>query len=229
MVGEPRLRHLTPEQGNLLHRLGIEREDPWVLISSDGPVTTEHARFRVDAGDTVLHLPLDARQRKRWGNFEYLAVGVRLERIYALMYAKQYGGVGGPSGALRQYGDDLFVGLRYQRIKPADCALYVEMLYDRSGHDAAIRNVHVSHKMTDRARLWKAVSLLLRYRGRPLGPTPGSEIERWVNRIYELDDERAARHEFYREEKKRPRTERRGFEWWRAAVQHHVPNHVRKR
>jgi hypothetical protein len=220
---------MTFEQGNLLARLKIEREDPWVWISSDGPVTTQHARFRIDAGDTMLDLPLDARQRKRWGGFEYLAVGVRLDRVYALMYRDHYGWAGGPSGALRLYGDDLYVGLRYQRITPAGSALYAETTYDHSTHDTAIRNVHVSHKMDDRRRIWAAVNLMFQYRGRPRGPTPGSEIEKWVHRIYELDDERAARNEFYQEERKKPRAERRGFEWWRAAVQHHVPNHVRKR
>jgi hypothetical protein len=56
----------------------------------------------VDAGDTVLTLPLDERQRTRWAGFEYIAAGVRFERAYALIYREHYGSESGPHGALRQ-------------------------------------------------------------------------------------------------------------------------------
>jgi hypothetical protein len=82
------------------------------------------------------------------------------------------------------------------------------------------------------AAVWKARSLAFTADvrlGRPRGPTPGNDAERWVARVAALrgvvagdPGERAARREFYATENRKPRNERRGWRWWKESVLYHL-------
>ena len=56
----------------------------------------------------------------------------------------------------------------------------------------------------------------------PLAARGNSEARRWLQRAREIG-EAAARAEYHREERQRPRQDRGGYDWWRSHV--HRPLH----
>ena len=165
-------RRSTREQRDLLIRLGIEIGERWAWISTDGIVTAEHARWRYDTGGEDLLIPLTDAERSKWAGFGYDALG----RVWDMPSA---------DGWYTQWGDDLYVRMRWQRVTFDDSPLYVE-LTDGAERDAAIRGAHRRHRAKDRKRAWAGLGLLLKFRGRPTGPVKGGEADRWVQRGLEI-------------------------------------------
>jgi len=203
-------RPSTFEQRNLLHQLGIELSEPWVWITSDDPVTDAPTCWHVDAGDTKLHIPLTEAERKRWCGYGYVAIGIRLDHLYARMYAELYGLTVGPRGLLQQWANDLYVGVHYQRVTIAGSPLYAEVTAVPR-RDAAIRYAHVEHQAGARKAAWRAMDHLLvgPAPGRPRRPRKGSAAADWVTRV-DVIGEPAARAEYYARVPRGPGR----YAWW---------------
>ena len=52
---------------------------------------------------------------------------------------------------------------------------------------------------------------------RPISPSDAAEASRWCQRAL-VAGERAAREEYYQEERRKGRQDRRGYAWWRTNV-----------
>jgi hypothetical protein len=220
MHDEPKIRHATVEQGNLLHRLGIALDEPWVGISTDGPVSAQHARWRIDTGTEELYDPLPESTREQWDGFGHDAVGLRLTSPPDVL---QLWDVRDSDGPVQEWADGLYLRVRYQRIRYQQSVLFAELTYDDQGRaDIAIRGAHLEPSRWDREMAWKAVDGfspvgLLPLPGRPMGPTKGSDAALWLARVdahggVEVGDpgERAARAEYYAQT---PRGLDR-YKWW---------------
>ena len=130
MHDEPKIRHATVEQGNLLHRLGIALDEPWVGISTDGPVSAQHARWRIDTGTEELYDPLPESTREQWDGFGHDAVGLRLTSPPDVL---QLWDVRDSDGPVQEWADGLYLRVRYQRIRYQQSVLFAELTYDDQG------------------------------------------------------------------------------------------------
>jgi hypothetical protein len=158
-------RRSTREQRDLLLQVGIDLDEPWVWITTDGAVTPEHAHWRVDARRSESVIPMDDEARARWEGFEYVAVGRQVDPAVISLYAEG-GPMVGSQTFLAQWGDDLYVTLRYQRVTPNGSVLYAELVTG-ARRRGTIEGAHLKHKASDRAKAWNAMDLLLQ------GPRPG--------------------------------------------------------
>ncbi len=157
-------RRSTREQRELLIRLGIELSERWAWISTDGAVTAEHVRWRIDTGAEDLHIPLV--EAERWEGFGYDALGLVRDPAEAELAFDLYGAIG-PAGLVTRWGEDLYILVRWQRVTIVGSPLYAELITGAS-RDAAIRNAHLAHPARDRDLAWKAMDRLL------VGPRPGA-------------------------------------------------------
>jgi len=181
---------MTFEQGNLLHRLGIEREDPWVWVSFGGPITESGAapRLQVDGPEGVPSTcPFPYTWSERWAGYEVLLIGVMADP-WVLDNAVR------ATGLPWQWNDDgrLFtVELYCQRAQYHDAHLYAEYLSTPAERDGAIRGLHLRHGPDDRRQALNGMNRLIRFQGRPRGPTPEGEVDRWVQLARQIGREQA--------------------------------------
>ena len=175
---------MTFEQGNLLHTLGIAREDPWAWVSSDGPIakSTAAPRLRVAGPEGVPDTcPFPWSWSERWAGYEVLLVGVMAEP-WVLDNALR------ATGLPWRWDDDgrrFAVQLYYQRIRHPDSHLYADILTSpKERRNAGVQGAHLgaAHR-PDRERAWRGLDLLQQgpARGAPKrkrGPR-GAERRRW--------------------------------------------------
>jgi hypothetical protein len=189
MAGHAR-RITTSQQGNILARLGIDVGEPWVWISSGGPIVASRTAplLHVDGPEgfpTSCPFPYTTYSTD-WDGFTVFLVGLPRPAWwwdYAL----------GPTGYHFQWTDSgrtFDVELCYQRIQHCGSKLYAYVLSGRPGNDAGIQNALLSHKMPERALAWQGLDLILRgpQPGRPAGTVKGGEPERWVRRCLEIGE-----------------------------------------
>ena len=63
----------------LLERLGIDRfRDPWVWMTTEGTVTPEHARLRVNDGGPSWYDPLYPQDIRTFEGYSFEMLGIRL-------------------------------------------------------------------------------------------------------------------------------------------------------
>ncbi len=160
-------RHSTPEQRRILGRLGLTPTEPWVWLTTDGPVSPDHARLRVDDGGPPREFPLDRDSPNRdylklWDGYSLDLVGVPNDAIQMQLGSWQVWG-------------DLDLDVRYMHVRYRDSALYVEYLAsERDEADAAIRGAILPHTAEDLKKALAALDLILeRVRSKP-GPKPGT-------------------------------------------------------
>ena len=175
------LRHWTHEQANVLARLNIGRDAPWVWISSEGPLTEAAAApfLQVDGpvgtpSTCPFPYPWSAKWSKKWNGYSVLLVGL-LTTIEIHNFRNQYGTFGSSTGVPWWWEEDdrtFAVDLYYQRTKHQDSHLYAEVLSGPSGSDAAIRHANREHREPARKLAWGGMDLLLQgpQPGRPRGP-----------------------------------------------------------
>jgi len=207
-------RPSTFEQRNLLHRLEIELDQPWVWVSTDGPVSRgTPARFRLNDGETVLDFPLTDAELDRWDGYRYEMLGLRIDLRFTKMLSEMWGWNGGPIS----YWGDLYVDMRYQCVRHGRSPLSAEHTIAKYGApDAAIRGAMLKHSKLDRANAWKGMDLLLKgpTRGRPQGPTRGSDAAYWLARVAALGGDEVgeplARAEYYAQVPRGPAR----YDWW---------------
>jgi hypothetical protein len=223
-AGEQRRRITTFEQRNLLSRLGIEISEPWVWISSDGPIGTGEAapRLHVDGPEgfpTTCPFPYSSYSAKKWDGFAVFLVG--LPRL-AWWWDYAFGATG-YQFRWQEDGRAFDVELYYQRIQHRDSKLYAEVTSGRPDSDAGVHNALLVHKKAERTLAWKGLDLLLRgpTQGRPARPTPGSATEHWLSRVaahggVEVGDpgEKAARAEYMLATPRGPDR----FTWWNHSI-----------
>jgi len=213
------MRRISFEQGNLLQRLNIDRDDPWVWVSTSGPVSKEGpAQFHVDAGDIVLDIPLTDSDREHWDGYSYEMLGLRVNLAFVKMQDEVWGWNG---GTIVCWGDDLYVDAMYQRVRYQQSILCAEYVIEKHGiPDASIRGAMLKHSKSDRVKAWGAMDLLLKgpRQGRPPGPKRGTDAAYWLGRVAILGGDilgqPLARAEYYAST---PRTKGR-YPWWNDNV-----------
>jgi hypothetical protein len=222
------IRHWTHDQANMLTRLNIGRDNPWVWISSEGPISEANAapRLHVDGPEgTPSTCPFpylwSKEWAKKWNGYSVLLVGL-LTTIEIHNFRNQYGTFGGSTGVPWSWEEDgrtFAVDLYYQKTHHQDSQLYAEVLNGPPGSDAAIRQAHLDHKTPARKLAWRGMDLLLQgpHPGRPARPKRDSDTEYWLGRIaahggVKVGDpgEHAARAEYY---DATPRSSDR-YDWW---------------
>ena len=101
------LRNVPAKVYALLKRLEVHQyADPWVSISTDGPVSHDHARFRIDDGGPARTETLSEPDLKHWSGYSLDLLGLRLHDDDA------YRGL-----FMRWWGDDLILDVRYVCIR----------------------------------------------------------------------------------------------------------------
>ncbi len=155
-------RHSTPEQRRILGRLGLTPIEPWVWLTTDGPVSPDHARLRVDDGGPPREFPLIRDFLELWDGYSLDLIGIRNEAVQMQLGSRQLWG-------------DLDLDVRYMRVQYRGSPLYVEYLAsERDEADAAIRGAILPHTAEDHKKASAALDLILeRVRSKP-GPKPGT-------------------------------------------------------
>jgi hypothetical protein len=174
----------------LLKRLGVHQfNDPWVWVTTAGPVSPARAQFHIEDGGAPRSVALPSESLMEWEGYEFNLVGLKCERQCVI-----------PRRHLRWWGDDLALDFRYVFIRwhhltvrgdqrfDRPSVLYVEYVAPKFGSpDAAIHGLHYRYPGDEsgeqaRAELeyaWKGLNLLFRIMG-PGGRHKG-DGSRWLS------------------------------------------------
>jgi len=182
--------------------LEINRHGEWVWITTDGPISPEHARYRIDDGGERRDLPLLEADIEKWDGYSFDLIGLKID--WPSMQAKVESGLWG-DGPVVHWGADLTLVVRYMRAQwhrkiemtntdsysYRSSVLFAEYVVSNRGNprerDGAIRGVALHHDTDDRKHAWLARDLLLKgLRGAPRGPRVGGDVERWVLRARQI-------------------------------------------
>ena len=186
---------------DLLERLGIRQDAPWIWMTTDGPITPEHARWRINGFFPEQHIPFDPDLTGAFANFSLELLGVVLKEDdprYGLPYS-----------LTDQPLDVRFIRTRWQR-----SVLYVQYTATEHKQDVAIHGAFLKRRAKDRAKdrakVWAARDLIITglQPGRPPEAT-GNKQAHWRARVTAIG-EPAARVEYYRAEPRGPGR----YDWW---------------
>ncbi len=118
-------------------------------ITTDGPVSAQHARFRIEGPSTVFCVPLDPKYIAEWDGFSFEALGLSLSIGDRYQGQSQMWG-GAP------------LDVRYMHARFRQSALYAEYIAPTfEQKDAAIHGAHHDHTAKDRVQAWKAMECLV--------------------------------------------------------------------
>jgi len=171
----------------ILERLGIDRYDPWVWVTTKDRLSPELPRFRVHDGGPRRYVPLDDGLAAASEGYSLEMLGIRLaggDRVYGLRWEWE----GYPTD------------VRYIRVRWKRSVLSVEYTATKRERDAAIRGCQWGHDAEDREMAWKAMDLIFKglQRGAPRrkrGPRDPERHRKW-ERIQQIGYE-AAKAEHY--------------------------------
>jgi hypothetical protein len=185
-----------PKIRKLLERLEINRHGGWVWITTDGPVSPEHARYRIDDGRERRELPLLEADVEQWDGYSFDLIGLRVDwpSIKAHIGDGSWG-----DGPVMNWGEGFDVVVRYMRAqwhrkveipntdtyRHRPSVLFAEYVVSNRGggrldRDAVIRGCHRWHLAEDRDRAWDAMNMILEgpRRGAPKGKRGPRDPER---------------------------------------------------
>jgi hypothetical protein len=195
-------RHVPAKAYELLRRLGVHQlDDPWIWITTGGPVSPDRAQFHIEDSRAPRVIGLPSESLKEWGGYEFNLIGMRCEIECAT-----------PRLHLNWWGDDLALDFRYVFIRwhhltvredgerfARPSVLYVEYVAPKFGSpDAAIHGLHHHYPGDEngeqhRAELeyaWKGLNLLFKLMG-PGGRHAGDGT-RWLSdgeALADIDDQ----------------------------------------
>ena len=146
----PPPRRPTLEQQRILSRLGLALTDPWVWISTDGPISADRTRARIDDGERERWISLTEEGAKAWNGYSFDLLGTKLSTERMIL------------GRMQPWADDLTLDTRYMRMRHQQSPLYAEYIAsDYEDEDAAIRGLLLRHGAADREKARAALSLIL--------------------------------------------------------------------
>ena len=119
-------------------------------MTTEGTVTAEHARLRVNDGGPSWYDPLYPQDIRTFEGYSFEMLGIRLADEAAPYYG------------LRQLWSGPPTDVRYVQVCWKRSVLYAEFTATKRKKDAAIHGAHLEHSAEDRERAWAAMGLIFK-------------------------------------------------------------------